>query len=275
MQTNTNTNTTNPGAAGGNILAGLFKDSDQGQRALADLKKAGYARAEISGVGVEKSSATSAPAVAMPAPGNAPGEAKFFREHDSSPASFETELTKLGFSKNDAHDLVGGITGGGAMVTVDAGANTANAMDILKRYKADVRSAGSDAAPVAGNDAQGDREMQLRAERLQVDKQRVGYGEANVRKEVVTETQTIDVPVSHEELVIERHAVNGGKAGGTVGQNEEIRIPLSEERVNVSKRTIVTEEVEIGKRQVAGVEHVSDSVRHEELIVDEQETRKR
>ncbi len=102
MQTNTNTNTTNPGAAGGNILAGLFKDSDQGQRALADLKKAGYARAEISGVGVEKSSATSAPAVAMPAPGNAPGEAKFFREHDSSPASFERACRDLRGNSNEA-----------------------------------------------------------------------------------------------------------------------------------------------------------------------------
>jgi len=271
----TNTNSMNPGAAGGNILAGLFKDSDQGQRALADLKKAGYTRAEISGVGVEKASAASAPAAASAGA----TDAKFFREHDSSPASFESELTKLGFAKNDAHDLVGGITSGGAMVTVDAGADTANAMDILKRYKADVRSARSGAAPtpapVAGNDTQGDREMQLRAERLQVDKQRVGYGEASVRKEVVTETQTIDVPVSHEELVIERHAVNSDKAGGTIGQNEEIRIPLSEERVNVSKSTVVTEEVEVGKRQVAGVERVSDTVRHEELIVDGQETRKR
>jgi len=67
---------------------------------------------------------------------------------------------------------------------------------------------------------------------------------------------------------------NSDKAGGTIGQNEEIRIPLSEERVNVSKSTVVTEEVEVGKRQVAGVERVSDTVRHEELIVDGQETRK-
>ena len=50
---------------------------------------------------------------------------------------------------------------------------------------------------------------------------------------------------------------------------EEIRVPLSEERVDVQKRTVVTEEVEIGKRKVEGTEHVSDTVRHEELRVDD------
>lgn len=277
-------NATNATKTGGNVLAGLFKDSAEGESALADLKKAGFSRAEISGVALEKASAAStAEPARMPPPETAPSSAtadtKFFREHDSSPSSFKNELTKLGFSTNDAHDLVEGLTKGGALVTVDASANAANAMDILKRYKADVRSARSGAAPATAPTPKNDKdesEMQLRAERLQIDKQRILHGEARIRKEVVTETQSIDVPVSHEELVIERHAVNGGQAArGTIGQSEEIRIPLSEERVNVSKSTVVTEEVEIGKRNVAGVEHLSDTVRHEELLVDGQETRKK
>ncbi len=282
----TTPNATNPSAAGGNVLAGLFEDSAQGERALADLKKAGFSRAEISGVGLEKNGAASVPEPARPqpsmstAPSSAMADTKFFSEHDSSASSFADELTKLGFSTNDAHDLVDGITkGGGAMVTVAAGANASNAMDILKRYKADVRTARSGTTPAAApamRNEKDEREMQLRAERLQVDKQRIQHGEARVRKEVITETQSIDVPVSHEELVIERRAVTGGQAAsGTIGQSEEIRIPLSEERVNVSKSTVVTEQVEIGKRNVAGVEHVSDTVRHEELLVDGQETRKK
>lgn len=271
------------------IVSALFKDSKNGQQALADLQKAGFARAEISGVGLDGGNAatTSEPKRGPASGAVAAGDTKFFSEHDSSPSGFENELVRLGFSKDDAHDLVDGVTKGGAMVTVDTVTGGANALDILKRYKGDVRSARSTAgatpaaAPVAGyaqndtrDDTRGDRDMQLRAERLQVDKERVPEGEARIRKEVVSENQSFDVPVSHEELTIERRPVSAAEAAsGSIGDSEELRVPLSEERVNVSKGTFVTDEVEVGKRSVAGVEHVTDTVRHEELVVDGDDTR--
>jgi uncharacterized protein (TIGR02271 family) len=43
---------------------------------------------------------------------------------------------------------------------------------------------------------------------------------------------------------------------------------LSREEVRVGKQTFVTEEVEVGKKAVGGVESVSDTVRHEELVVE-------
>jgi len=96
----------------------------------------------------------------------------------------------------------------------------------------------------------------------------VASGEARLRKRVVSEQQSIDVPVSHEELVIERHAVTSGAVGGTIGADETISVLLSREEVRVGKQTFVTEEVEVGKRAVGGSERVSDTVRHEELVVD-------
>ena len=101
-------------------------------------------------------------------------------------------------------------------------------------------------------------------------KVRVASGAVRIRKQVVSEQQSIDVPVSHEELVIERHAVTDGAVGGTIGADETITVPLSREEVKVGKQTFVTEEVEVGKKAVGGVEHVSDTVRHEELVVDDQ-----
>jgi hypothetical protein len=56
---------------------------------------------------------------------------------------------------------------------------------------------------------EGDQEIELRAERLVINKRRRQNGEARVRKQIVTEVKSIDVPVSHEELVIERYAVTG------------------------------------------------------------------
>ena len=72
----------------------------------------------------------------------------------------------------------------------------------------------------------------------------------------------------HEELVIERHPVSGAAAGGTIGADETISVPLSREEVKGTKQTFATEEVEIGKRVVGETEHISETVRHEELVVD-------
>ena len=60
---------------------------------------------------------------------------------------------------------------------------------------------------------------------LQVHKQLVEVGAVRVRKEVVTEHRTIEVPVQREEIVIERHAPNGVPSPTPIGPGEEIRIP--------------------------------------------------
>ena len=51
--------------------------------------------------------------------------------------------------------------------------------------------------------------------------------------------------------------------------SETIRVPVTEERVEVSKQPVVYEEVGIGKRVTQETETVSDTVRREELRVDE------
>ncbi|MGZ3353251.1 MAG: DUF2382 domain-containing protein, partial [Isosphaeraceae bacterium] len=48
--------------------------------------------------------------------------------------------------------------------------------------------------------------LQLREEQLHVRKHLMAAGEVRVRKEVRTEHRTIEVPVSREEIVIERLA---------------------------------------------------------------------
>lgn len=117
------------------------------------------------------------------------------------------------------------------------------------------------------------RRIQLREEQLDVNKQRVQTGEATVRKEVVTEHRTVDVPVQREELVVERRPASGA-ASGSIGNDETIRVPLSEDRVNVSKRTVATEDVDIGTRSVTDTQKVEADVRKEKLNVDEAAKRK-
>jgi uncharacterized protein (TIGR02271 family) len=109
-----------------------------------------------------------------------------------------------------------------------------------------------------------DRTIRLHEERLRVDKEQVQKGAVEMRKETKTERQRIDVPVEREEVVITRRAAHGH--GGEIGhKDEEIRIPVKEERVRVSKEVVPTEEVSVERRKVRGTEHVEEDLRHEEL----------
>lgn len=123
----------------------------------------------------------------------------------------------------------------------------------------------NDRSRVADADTQN---VELKEEQLDVNKREVESGQVNVSKNVVEDRESIDVPVDHEEVVIERHAVNDGReAKDGDFQDEDYSIPLKEEEVDVNKKSVVTEEVEVGKRRVTDTEHFEDNVRREELDV--------
>lgn len=109
-----------------------------------------------------------------------------------------------------------------------------------------------------------ERTVRLHEERLQAQKQAVETGEVGIRKEVVAEQQTIDVPVTREEVVIERRPASGRATGEEIGEGEEIRIPVREEQVTVQKTPVATEEVSVGKRAVQDTQRVTETVRREE-----------
>ena len=198
-------------------------------------------------------------------------------------------LIGLGVPEEDAQHFDRGLQSGGILVTVDAGARTAEAVSIMQRHDADLGPTGrSRYESMAGTDIDSsavatsstatgtstgrdlDRErIELREEELDVRKRQVEAGEVRVRKEVVTEQRSIEVPVSREEVVIERRPVAGRKAAdGEIDETEELRIPLSAEEVDVDKHTVVREELEVGKRRVDETRTVSDAVRREEARVD-------
>ncbi len=121
------------------------------------------------------------------------------------------------------------------------------------------------------NETDQERVIRLREEQLNVSKQNVQAGEVDLRKEVVSQQQTVNVPVTHEEVYIEQRPVTDATAvdNTPIGQGETIRVPVTEEKVNVSKDTVVTGEVSIGKRAVTENQQVTDTVRREEIRTDE------
>jgi uncharacterized protein (TIGR02271 family) len=111
--------------------------------------------------------------------------------------------------------------------------------------------------------------IELREEELLVEKERVEAGEVRLRKEVVKQNKTVDVPVTREEVVVEKRSVSGRQpASGDIGEDEEISVPVMEEKVQVEKTPVVREEVSLKKQQVQGTRQVSDTVKREEARVD-------
>ena len=110
--------------------------------------------------------------------------------------------------------------------------------------------------------------MQVREEELHAHKQPVETGEARVRKEVVTEHKTLEVPVSREEVVVERRPVSGQAASSEIRAGEEVRIPVKEEQVHVEKQPVVKEEVKVGKRKVQDTQKVEGTVRKEQVKIE-------
>ncbi|MFL2100833.1 YsnF/AvaK domain-containing protein [Desemzia sp. FAM 23991] len=111
----------------------------------------------------------------------------------------------------------------------------------------------------------------LQEERLDVDTNEVQTGEVNIKKNVTEETKTVEVPVKHEEVTIEKRPVTGNEpADGVLGDEEEITIPITEEQIEVTKRPVVTDEVVVNKETKEETKEVSETLRKEDLDVDTQ-----
>jgi uncharacterized protein (TIGR02271 family) len=174
-------------------------------------------------------------------------------------------LVGMGIPEEEARYYERGFREGGILVTVDAGARRSEARQILLNAGADF------GAKTTGRRTLGEEQdrIELREEELRASKERVKAGEVRVHKEVVTDKKTIDVPVTREEVIVERHPASGRPASGDIGKDDEIRVPLTEEKVRVDKTPVVREEITVGKRQVQETQKVQDTVRREEARIEE------
>jgi len=111
--------------------------------------------------------------------------------------------------------------------------------------------------------------MQLREEELHARTTPVQTGEVTLEKDIVSEQRTLEVPVTREEVQIERHPVDRRPADMPISDTERssIDMPVHSEQVSVEKQPVVYEEVGIGKRQVTDTQDVNATVRREEVRV--------
>jgi uncharacterized protein (TIGR02271 family) len=228
------------------IVMGVFADDAQAQQAMNDLQQAGFSSDQIrysvrkSGTGITDS------------------------------------LENLGLPEQEATFYNQEFEAGRTVVMVMTNDRQQEAYDILRNrsaYDFNSQSAQTVGYASTATDTEmegGEQRLKLREEQLQVQKQPVQTGEARLRKDVVEEQQSIEVPVTHEEVYIERRPGSGQPSDTPIGESETYRVPVREEQVTTSKQAVETGEVAIGKRQYQETQQVSDTVRREEAHVEQE-----
>lgn len=228
------------------MIMGVFADGAKAQQAMDDLQQAGFSRDQIR--------------YSVRRGGN----------------GIIGSLENLGLPEEEASFYNREFEAGRTVVMVNTTDRQQEAYNLLQRYgaydsntgSAQATDYGSTAGTSYGTDTEGAHRVQLREEQLQASKHPVETGQVGIRKEVTTEQQTFDVPVTREEVYIERRPGSGQPADQPIGEGETYRIPVREEQVTVEKQPVVKEEISLGKRQVQETKQVSDTVQREEAHIE-------
>ena len=126
-----------------------------------------------------------------------------------------------------------------------------------------------------GHDTSGpttDDAMTRSEEQLHVGTQRVESGVARLRKYVVSENVTETVPVTREEVRVEREPITDANVGnaldGPAISEEEHEVVLHAERPVVQKEAVPVERVRLDTETVTEQAQVNETLRKEEVEVD-------
>ncbi len=149
----------------------------------------------------------------------------------------------------------------------------------------------------------GEQIIPIRREVPQVQKHLVDVGEIRIHKRVITEERTFTVPVTREEVTIERLSlaptaqpgqfaaqqaasmslqnaavdpayaqyvpVDPAYVGGeTLNSEGTIRILVREERVFIQKDVVVVEEIVVQKQVSQDIKHLVEPIKHEEVHIE-------
>jgi len=133
-----------------------------------------------------------------------------------------------------------------------------------------------DASGTVGHDVSGpttDQAMTRSEEELRVGTTQREAGRARLRKYVVEDEVTQTVPVRREEVRVEREPITDANVGdatdGPAISEEEHEVVLHEEQAVVDKQAVPKERVRLDKEQFTEEQQVSDTVRKEEIDVDD------
>jgi len=239
------------------VIAGIFENRALAEQAVQELQRAAFNNDQIK-VSVQKGD-----------------------------AGILDGLIGMGLSLHEAQLYENEYRAGRTIVAVKTADRQQEAADILRlsgAYNATSHS-GSDASLAAGNA----QTLQLREEVLQVEKNWVQTGEIRIHKRVITEEKVFRVPVTREEVIIERisfddqpsavpaatNATDTTNATGndegelvTLADGKPLTILVREEQVFIQKTPMVIEEITITKKVIQEMKSITETLQKEELRIE-------
>jgi len=175
---------------------------------------------------------------------------------ETIPDSSSTTLSDMGTTAMPATDVVSG-------TTVDAAT-----------WQTDTGVGQTGQRQVAGYEATSEDELVIpvREEELTATVRETEAGAARIQKRVVAEDRVLEVPVTEEQIRVERRVVDrpASEIDADAFQETVIDVPLTQQDVELRKQARVAEEVVVSKEAIQHTEQVRGTVRREEVdVVDE------
>jgi uncharacterized protein (TIGR02271 family) len=174
-----------------------------------------------------------------------------------------------------------GYTETSGMTTGVADTGTRRDTDFVDTDRRDTDYVDTDRRGTVGHDTSGpttDDAMTLSEEQLRVGTERREAGRVRLRKYIVTENVTKTIPVSREEVRLEREPITDANIGnamdGPAISEEEHEVILHEERPVIQKEAVPVERVRLDKETVTEQQTVTEEVRKEQIDVDGDEGRR-
>lgn len=130
------------------------------------------------------------------------------------------------------------------------------------------------------NEAEKANEMKVPVAEEELEAHKVVHqkGEVRIRKIVHTEMKSFTVPVTSEEVIVERRSIPVGREpqpGESDFKDSELTIPIMEEEVEIRKHPRIKEEVRIHKESRTEEKNVSGEVKKEDVRVEGENEKKR
>lgn len=206
-----------------------------------------------------------------------------FKEMFAGNYSLRNVFEEMGFSRDQAEDFDRRIENGEIFLFADdeVYSESAGGTTMSSGESADHPAANTEEPKMSRTERRknlsdnGEESIYLHEEQLEVHKERIQTGEIKVNKRIVEEQQHIDVPVERDDVVVERRPVTDtGNPDEEIKREpyqvgDELHIPVIEERLVVTKKEVVTEEIVVTKRKINETEHITETVRREEVDIDE------
>jgi uncharacterized protein (TIGR02271 family) len=189
-----------------------------------------------------------------------------------SPAEEDELYTYYGLASTDGNlDRDGGYTDTTTSRQTTTGTTNSSTTNTGTTNTGTAYDSSDDRGDVSGTDT--DNAMTRSEERLVAGTRTEEAGRARLRKYVVTEQQQVTVPVSREEVRLEREPITDANRGaaydGPAISEEEHEVTLHAERPVVQTEAVAVERVRLGKETVTDTESVQGEVRKEQIEFDD------